>query len=100
MVELEKSLSALFSQSKSPISIVHFISAYFYKLSLIKLYGPTSLEARREYPFLISTDLEKQTHEKQWSSQQSRVTNSLTILDLKLRKYPFVSTLYFCPVPS
>ena len=90
IVELERSLSAFFSEGKSPISISQFISAYFYKLSLIKLYGPTSFETRREYPFLISSDLEKaKTHVKNWSPEQlSRVTNSLTISDLKLRKYP------------
>ncbi len=89
IVELEKNLSAFFSQGKSPISTLQFISAYFYKLSLIKLYGPTSFETRREYPFLISNDLEKaKIHVKQWSSGQlSRVANSLTISDLKLRKY-------------
>ena len=37
IIELEKNLSAFFSYSKSPISILHFVSAYFYKLSLIKL---------------------------------------------------------------
>ena len=90
IVELEKSLSAFFSQGKSPISILQFISAYFNKLSLIKLYGPTSFEARREYPFLISSDLENaKIHEKRWSSEQlSLVASSLTISDLKLRKYP------------
>ena len=90
IVELEKNLSAFFSYSKSPISILQFVSAYFYKLSLIKLYGPTSFEVRREYPFLIAHDLEKaKQHVNQWSLQQiSRVTDSLTASDLKLRKYP------------
>ena len=59
IIELEKNLSAFFSYSKSPISILQFVSAYFYKLSLIKLYGPTSFEVRREYPFLIAHDLKK-----------------------------------------
>ncbi|MDC3092599.1 hypothetical protein OA410_01205 [Paracoccaceae bacterium] len=90
ITELEKTLSAFLSYSKSPISILHFVSAYFYKLSLIKLHGPTSFEARREYPFLIAHDLEKaKQHVKQWSLKQiSRATDSLTALDLKLRKYP------------
>lgn len=90
IVEMEKSLSAFFSQGKSPISILQFVSAYFYKLSLIKMYGPNSFEARREYPFLINNDLEKaKFHLKRWSSEQlTQVTNSLTISDLKLRKYP------------
>ncbi len=90
IIELEKYLSALFSYSKSPISILHFLSAYFYKLSVIKLYGPTSLEVRREYPFLIAHDLEKaKEHVNQWSLQQiSRATDSLAASDLKLRKYP------------
>ena len=35
IIELEKNLSAFFSYSKSLISILHFVSAYFYKLSLI-----------------------------------------------------------------
>ena len=45
---------------------------------------------RREYPFLIAHDLEKaKQHVNQWSLQQiSRVTDSLTASDLKLRKYP------------
>ena len=71
IIELEKNLSAFFSYSKSPIYILHFVSAYFYKLSLIKLYGPTSFEVRREYPFLIAHDLEKaKQHVNQWSLQQ------------------------------
>ncbi len=90
IIELEKSLSAFFSYSKNPISILHFVSAYFYKLYVIKLYGSTSFEVRREYPFLIAHDLEKaKQHVNQWSLQQiSRVTDSLTASDLKLRKYP------------
>ena len=90
ILELEKNLSAFFSYSKSPISILHFVSAYFYKLSLIKLYGPNSFEVRREYPFLIAHDLEKaKQHVNEWSLEQfSRVTDSLTASDLKLRKYP------------
>ena len=90
IVELEKNLSAFFSYSKSPISILQFVSAYFYKLSLIKLYGPTSFEVRREYPFLIAHDLKKaKQHVNRWSLQQiSHVTDSLTASDLKLRKYP------------
>ena len=90
IIELETTLSALFSYSKSPISILHFVSAYFHKLYLIKLYGPTSFEVRREYPFLIAHDLEKaKQHVNQWSLEQiSRATDSLTASDLKLRKYP------------
>ena len=89
-IKLEKNLSAFFSYSKSPITILHFVSAYFYKLSLIKLFGPTSFEVLREYPFLIAHDLEKaKQHVNQWSLQQlSRVADSLTASDLKLRKYP------------
>ncbi len=90
IIELEKILSAFFSYSKSPISILQFVSAYFYKLSLIKLYGPTSFEVRREYPFLVPHDLEKaKQHVNKWSLQQiSRATDSLTASDLKLRKFP------------
>jgi len=89
IVESEKSLGIFFSQGKNPISILQFISAYFNKLSLIKLYGPISFEVRREYPFLIANDLEKaKIHEKRWSPKQlSLVLNFLTISDLKLRKY-------------
>ena len=90
IVELEENLSAFFSYRKNPISILHFVSAYFHKLSLIKLYGPTSFEVRREYPFLIAHDLEKaKQHVNQWSLQQiSRVADSLTTSDIKLRKFP------------
>ncbi len=89
---LEGNLSGFFLRGTNPISILQFISAYFYKLYLIKLYGPTSFEARREYPFLIAKDLEKaKIHLKRWSLDQlSHATNSLTISDLKLRKYPSV----------
>ena len=88
--EMEKNLSAFFLLGKSPISILQFLHAYFYKLSLIKMYGPNSFEARREYPFLIRSDLEKAIiHLKRWSLEQiSQVTNSLTMSDLKLRKHP------------
>ena len=75
MVELEKKISAFFSQGKSPLSILQFVSAYFI-LSLIKTYGPNSFEARREYPFLISSDLEKaKIHLKRWSSEQLTPSN-------------------------
>ena len=89
IVELEKGLSAFYSQGKSPIYILQFIFAYFYKLSLIKLHGPNSFDAKREYPFLRSNDLEKaKIHAKNWSLDQiSRVADALTISDLKLRKY-------------
>ena len=88
-VELEKRLSAFYSQGKSPIYILQFIFAYFYKLSLIKMHGPNSFEAKREYPFLRSNDLEKaKIHAKNWSIDQiSTVADALTISDLKLRKY-------------
>lgn len=90
IVELERCLSAFFSEGKSSISILQFLSAYFYKLSLIKMYGPNSFEARREYPFLVSSDLTKsKSYLKKWSLEQlTQVTNSLTKSDLKLRKYP------------
>ena len=89
IINLEKSLSIFFSQGKNPVAILHFISAYFKKLSLIKLYGATSFEVRREYPFIIANDLEKaKIHGKRWSPEQlNHVINSLTISDLKLRKY-------------
>ncbi len=90
IVEFHKNLSAFFSQGKSPISILQFLSAYFHKLSLIKMYGPNSFEARREYPFLVSSDLAKaKNYLKKWSLEQlTQVTNSLTTSDIKLRKYP------------
>ncbi|GIR96090.1 MAG: hypothetical protein CM15mP98_10600 [Paracoccaceae bacterium] len=54
------------------------------------MYGPNSFEARREYPFLISSDLAKaKNYLKKWSLEQlTQATNSLTMSDLKLRKYP------------
>ena len=90
IIEFEKNLSIFFSQGKSPITILQFISAYFHKLSLIKLYGPNSFEVRREYPFLIANNLEKAKIQAQrWSPEQlALVLNSLTISDLKLRKHP------------
>ena len=89
IIEFEKSLCIFFSQGKSPITILLFISAYFHKLSLIKLYGPNSFEVRREYPFLISNDLEKAKIQAQrWSPKQlALVLNSITVSDLKLRKH-------------
>ena len=89
IVELEKGLSAFYSQGKSSIYILQFMFSYFYKLSLIKLHGPNSFDAKREYPFLRSNDLEKaKIHAKKWSLDQiSRVADALTISDLKLRKY-------------
>ncbi len=90
IVEFEKSLSIFFSQGKSPITILLFISAYFHKLSLIKLYGPNSFEVRREYPFLIANNLENaKIHAQRWSNEKlTLVLNSLTISDLQLRKNP------------
>ena len=92
--KLEKNLNAFFSYSKSPISVLHFVYAYFYKLSLIKLYGPTSFEVRREYPFLIANNLAKAKIQAQrWSLEQLAVIlNYLTISDLKLRKHSLLPT--------
>ena len=75
---------------RNPLTILQFVSAYFQKLYLIKLYGPNNFEVRREYPFLIANDLEKaKNHAQIWSAKQlSLALNSLTIADLKLRKYP------------
>ena len=88
-IELEKGLSLFFSQGKNPLTILQFIYSYFNKLFLIKLYGPSSFEAKREYPFLVANDLEKaKIHAKRWSPVQlSFLLNSLTISDLRLRKY-------------
>ena len=90
IIEFEKSLSILLSQGKSSITILQFISAYFHKLSLIKLYGPNSFEVRREYPFLISNNLENaKIYAQRWSSENlTLVLNYLTISDLQLRKNP------------
>ena len=88
ITELEKNLNIFFSLGKSPISILQFIYAYFHKLMLIKLYGSNSFEARREYPFLVVSDLEKaKIQVKKWSIEQlSRATNALSLSDLKLRQ--------------
>ena len=90
IIEFEKRLSIFFSQGKSPITILLFISAYFHKLSLIKLYGPNSFEVRREYPFLIANNLEKaKIHAQRWSNEKLTLAlNSLTISGLQLRKNP------------
>jgi DNA polymerase III delta subunit len=90
VMELEKSLSALFSQGKNSIPILQFISAYFNKLTLIKLFGASNFKVRREYPFLVSNDLERaKTHTTKWTSEQLKIaTNSLATSDLRLRKYP------------
>ena len=90
IIEFEKSLSILLSQGKNSITILQFISAYFHKLSLIKLYGPNSFEVRREYPFLIANNLEKaKIYAQRWSSENlTLVLNYLTISDLQLRKNP------------
>ena len=90
IIEFEKSISIFFSQGKSPVTILLFISAYFHKLSLIKLYGPNSFEVRREYPFLIANNLENaKIHAQRWSNEKLTLAlNSLTISDLQLRKSP------------
>ena len=87
--ELEKNLNMFFSLGKNPISILQFLYAYFHKLSLIKLYGPTSYEARREYPFLFADDLETaKVQVKRWSTEQlNRATDSISVSNLKLRQY-------------
>ncbi len=90
IIEFEKNLSIFFSEGKTPITILQFISAYFHKLSLIKFYGPNSFEVRREYPFLIANNLEKaKIHAQRWSTEKLTLAlNSLTISDLQLRKHP------------
>ena len=90
IIEFEKSLSIFLSQGKSSITILQFISAYFHKLSLIKLYGPNSFEVRREYPFLFASNLENaKIHAQLWSNEKLNLALSyLTNADLKLRKHP------------
>ena len=90
IIEFEKNLSNFFSLGKSPMTILQFISAYFHKVSLIKLYGPNSFEVKREYPFLIANNLEKaKIHAQRWSTEKLAVVlNTLTISDLQLRKHP------------
>ena len=90
IIEFEKSLSIFFSQGKNPITVLQFISAYFHKLFLIKLYGPNSFEVRREYPFLIANNLENaKIHAQRWSNEKLILALSyITISDLKLRKHP------------
>ena len=98
IIELEKNLSAFFSYSRqSPISILQFVSAYFYKLSLIKLYGPTSFEVRREYPFLVAHDLEKaKQHVNKWSLQQiSRATDSPHCFRFKIKKISLIISTFY-----
>ena len=87
--ELEKNLNMFFSLGKNPISVLQFIYTYFHKLSLIKLYGPTSYEARREYPFLFADDLETaKIQVKGWSTEQlNRATGSIAVSNLKLRQH-------------
>ena len=90
IIEFEKNLGIFFLLGKSPITILQFISAYFHKVSLIRLYGPNSFEVKREYPFLIANNLEKaKIHAQLWSTEKlALVLNTLTISDLQLRKNP------------
>ncbi len=87
-IELEKNINLFFSSGKGPDSILQFIYAYFNKLSLIKLFGSTSFEARREYPFLFYNDLEKaKIQAKKWTSEQlNHATDSIAVSNLKLRQ--------------
>ena len=89
IIALEKNLRIFFSQGKSPVTVLLFLYGYFHKLSLMKLHGPNSFEVKREYPFLITKNLEKAKIQAQrWSLEQlALVLNSLTISDLKLRKH-------------
>ena len=71
VIELEKNINLFFLSGKGPDTVLQFVYAYFHKLSLIKLFGSTSFEARREYPFLFSNDLEKAKNQaKKWSTEQ------------------------------
>ena len=90
IIKFEKILSIFLSQGKSSITILQFISAYFHKLYLMKLYGSNSFEVRREYPFLIANNLENaKIHAQRWSNEKLTLAlNSLTISDLQLRKHP------------
>ena len=90
VIELEKNINLFFLSGKGPDTVLQFIYAYFNKLSLIKLFGSTSFEARREYPFLFSNDLEKaKIQAKKWSTEQlNHATDSIAVSNLKLRQYP------------
>ncbi len=89
VIELEKNINLFFSSGKGPEYILQFLYAYFNKLSLIKLFGSTSSEARREYPFLFSNDLEKaRVQAKKWSTEQlNHATDYIAVSNLKLRQY-------------
>lgn len=87
LLELDKKLNVFFSTGKSPNAILYFIGAYFYKLTLIKLYGIASYEVKREFPFLIAKDMSQaKILATKWTLNQLRnAINSLTILDLEMR---------------
>ena len=89
VIELEKNINLFFSSGKSADSILQFIYAYFNKVSLIKLFGSNSFEAKKEYPFLFFNDLEKaEMQSKKWSTEQlNHATDYIAALHLKLRQY-------------
>ena len=89
VIELDKNINLFFSSGKGPESILQFIYAYFNKLSLIKLFGSNSFEAKKEYPFLFFNDLEKaEMQSKKWSTEQlNHATDYIAALHLKLRQY-------------
>ena len=89
VIELEKNINLFFSSGKSADSILQFIYAYFNKVSLIKLFGSNSFEAKKEYPFLFYNDLEKaKIQAKKWSTEQlNNATDSIALSNLKLRQY-------------
>ena len=89
VIELDKNISLFFSSGKSPETILQFIYSYFNKLSLIKLFGSNSFEAKKEYPFLFYNDLEKaKIQAKKWSTEQlNNATDSIALSNLKLRQH-------------
>ena len=93
VIELEKNINLFFSSGKSADSILQFIYAYFNKVSLIKLFGSNSFEAKKEYPFLFFNDLEKaEMQSKKWSTEQlNHATDYIAALHLKLRQYSSLS---------
>ena len=93
VIELEKNINLFFSSGKSAESILQFIYAYFNKLTLIKLFGSNSFEAKKEYPFLFYNDLEKaRMQSKKWSTEQlNHATDYIAALHLKLRQYSSLS---------
>ena len=96
--EIYKNLRLIQITGKRPENLIQFLNLYFRKLYLIEIYGESSSQAKREFPFLFGRDLQMaKKFAKNWGKKNLKeAINFLTATDYDLRKNdPALSFMLF-----